>query len=368
MKKITTRTAVRKYKIYIDKGILEEAPAIIKDNFTGFNKLVLITNDTIRGIYGGQIKILCDSIRVKYDIISLKDGEEYKTLESVGSVYSKLVNLDFHRDDIIIAFGGGVIGDTAGYIASTFHRGTRLIQIPSTIIAQVDSSIGGKVVVNYMGIKNIIGSFYQPHMIIMDPVLLESLDENQVINGLGEIVKYGIVFDWKIIKILEKIVKTKKYNLINLVSHDEFIDIIYRCAKIKVKVVEKDEFDCGRRNLLNFGHTIGHSIEKEGGLKGISHGRAVIMGMMVAIEISIIMGYLPGSEKKRIIQLFKKIGVPYKIPKIDTGKIFKSLKYDKKFTSGMNKFILLKKINHPFVYMGVKKEVILESINNCIDN
>lgn len=368
MIKIITRTAVRKYNIYINKGILEEAAALIRDNFTSFNKLVLITNDTIKGIYDGPIEVLCDSIGVKYKIISLKDGEEYKTFESVMPVYQKLIDFDFHRDDIIIAFGGGVIGDTAGYIASTFHRGTRLIQIPTTIIAQVDSSIGGKVVVNYMGIKNIIGSFYQPHMIIMDPLLLESLDENQVVNGLGEIVKYGIVFDWNIIKILEKIIKTKKYKLASLVKHDEFIDIIYRCARIKVKVVEKDEFDSGCRNLLNFGHTVGHSIEKEGGLKGISHGQAISMGMMVAIEISIIMGYFPESEREKIIQLFNKLGIPCKIPKINIDKIFDGLKYDKKFTSGMNKFILLKKINHPFVYKGVKKEVILESINNCIDN
>lgn len=186
MKIITTRTAVRKYKIYINKGILEEAPAIIKDNFTGFNKLVLITNDTISGIYGRQIKILCDSIGVKYDIISLKDGEEYKTLESVEPVYSKLLDLNFHRDDMIIAFGGGVIGDTAGYIASTFHRGTRLIQIPSTIIAQVDSSIGGKVVVNYMGIKNIIGSFYQPHMIIMEKLNISNQTQCRILLFLQD--------------------------------------------------------------------------------------------------------------------------------------------------------------------------------------
>lgn len=263
--------------------------------------MALITNDTINGIYGESINTLCDSIGVKYDIISLRDGEEYKTLESIEPVYSKLVNSDFHRDDIIIAFGGGVVGDTAGYIASTFHRGTRLIQMPTTIIGQVDSSIGGKVVVNFMGIKNIIGSFYQPHMIIMDPLLLESLDEKQVINGLGEIAKYGIVFDRSIIRILEKIINKNEYQLSGLVKYDEFIDIIYRCVQIKVKVVEKDEFDCGCRNLLNFGHTIGHSIENASGLKGVSHGEAVAMGMMAAIEISVSGASQFSSTKQRNI-------------------------------------------------------------------
>lgn len=368
MKKISAKTALRKYNIYLRKGILEEAPAIIKNHFTGFNRVALITNDTINGIYSESINTLCDSIGVKYDIISLGDGEEYKTLEHVEPVYSKLVNSDFHRDDIIIAFGGGVVGDTAGYIASTFHRGTRLIQMPTTIISQVDSSIGGKAAVNYMGIKNIIGSFYQPHIIIMDPLLLESLDERQVINGLGEIAKYGIVFDRSIIGILEKIINEDEYQLSGLVKYDEFIDIIYRCVQIKVKVVEKDEFDCGYRNLLNFGHTMGHSIENASGLKGISHGEAVAMGMMAAMEISVIMGYFPESEKERIKQLFKKLGIPYKIPEINIEKIIEGLKYDKKFTSGTNKFILLKKINRPFLYQGVKTEVILKSINNCIDN
>ncbi|MCD4670397.1 MAG: 3-dehydroquinate synthase [Actinomycetia bacterium] len=368
MKKISAKTALRKYNIYLKKGILGEASAIIKNYFTGFNRVALITNDTINGIYSESINTLCDSIGVKYDIISLGDGEEYKTLEHIEPVYSKLVNSDFHRDDIIIAFGGGVVGDTAGYIASTFHRGTRLIQMPTTIIGQVDSSIGGKVVVNFMGIKNIIGSFYQPHMIIMDPLLLESLDERQVVNGLGEIVKYGLVFDMKIIRILEKIINENEYRLSGLVKHDEFIDIIYRCAEIKVKVVEKDEFDCGYRNLLNFGHTIGHSIENASGLKGVSHGEAVAMGMMAAMEISVTMGISKESEKERIKQFFKKLGIPYKIPKINVEKIIEGLKYDKKFTSGTNKFVLLKKINRPFLYRGVSREVILKSINNCIDN
>jgi 3-dehydroquinate synthase len=368
MIKIKAKTALRNYDIYIKKGVLGVASEIIKKNFPYFSSSAVITNDTVYKIYENEIKKLCQETGKHFEIIILEDGEKYKNLDSAEKVYSRLIKSNFHRNDLVISFGGGVVGDTAGFIASTFHRGLNLVHIPTTIIAQVDSSIGGKVVVNFGGVKNIIGTFYQPHMIIMDPSLLESLDEDQFINGLGEIVKYGLVFDRNILKILEKIIESDSFKYSQALTSDDFVEIIRRCVRIKVEVVKKDEFDTGYRNLLNFGHTIGHSIERMTGFKSISHGKAVSMGMAAALEISTAMGFLPENEKQTIIKFFKKIKIPYKISGIETKTIIEGIKYDKKFTSDINKFVLLRGINRPLVYSGVKDDIIIESLHNCINN
>ncbi len=305
MKTIKTKTSLRNYSIFIRKNIIDDASSIIKKQFTDAQKIVLLTNNTIADIYGDRIESLFRGTGLEYEIIKLKDGEQYKNLESAEFVYSRLIDNNIHRNDIMIAFGGGVIGDLGGYIASTFHRGIRLIQIPTTIIAQVDSSIGGKVVVNYKGIKNVIGSFYQPHMILMDPSILSTLEEKEIINGLGEIVKYGLVFDRKILKWFK--INTDRENperLKNIINLKGFEDIIYKCALIKIRVVEKDEFDTGYRNLLNFGHTIGHAIENAGGLKDTNHGQAVGMGMAVALEISKNLDYIDRYVLEEITEIY----------------------------------------------------------------
>ena len=367
MKLIKAKTSLRNYPLYMGKGILDKAPLLIKKHFSDYNRIVLITNETILDKYKDKIIDLCKSIISNYEIITLKDGEEYKNLDNAEFIYSKLIKSNIHRNDIIIPFGGGVIGDIGGYTAATFHRGVKLVHIPTIIIAQVDSSIGGKVVVNYKGIKNVIGSFYQPHMVIMDPLLLTSLDEKQIINGLGEIVKYGLVFDKKILSGLEKIFGCNGESLQELIASKDFEDIIYKCALIKTRVVEKDEFDTGYRKLLNFGHTIGHSIENASRLKEINHGQAVAMGMIAAIDISIRLGYLNENIKKEVESLYERLRLPSRIPDFDVDTIINALKYDKKFTGNSNKFILLKNINRPFFYDNLKREIIIKSINNCIN-
>jgi 3-dehydroquinate synthase len=204
-------------------------------------------------------------------------------------------------------------------------------------------------------------------MIIMDPRVLETLDLKQVLNGLGEIVKYGLVFDWKIIKDLKSMANRSDYRIDNITGYEDFRKIIIKCVKIKAKVVEKDEFDTGYRNLLNFGHTIGHSIENVSGLKDINHGQAVSMGMVAALEISVRLGLFPEKNKEEIILFLKDLGLPCRIPDIDIERVVDGLKYDKKFTSRTNRFILLRSINKPVFYEGVKKNIIIDSLNNCIN-
>ena len=368
MKSITAKTKLRKYPVYFKPDLLKETPALIEKIFIDAQNIVLVTSDKIFGIYQKKINDLLKRTPIRSSIIIIGDGESYKNLKSLEVIYSEMVKSNLHRNDIVIAFGGGVIGDLAGFAASTFHRGLKLIHIPTTITGQVDSSIGGKVVVNYKKIKNVIGSFYQPHMVVIDPVFLHTLDENQVINGLAEIVKYGLVFDKRILEKLEKNTsQSGEERLFGLIKSEAFSDIIYECAKIKIKVVEKDEFDRDYRNLLNFGHTIGHCLEGASELKTINHGQAVSMGMMVAIDISVNLGLVSSDLKERTAKLYKKLKLPYKIPGLDTEKIISSLKYDKKFTKGKNKFVLLKGINKPFFYHGLEMDVITDSVNSCIN-
>jgi 3-dehydroquinate synthase len=377
MKNITIHTKLKNYQISIQPDITDNLPYIIKDNFKDVDKIALITNDKVYGLYGERLKEIFSGCNLSFETIIIQDGEKYKNLMSAQIIYGKLISSNFHRNDLIVAFGGGVIGDLAGFAASTFHRGLKFIQYPTTIMGQVESSIGGKVAVNFDSIKNVIGSFYQPDMVIIDPVLLYTLDKYQIINGLAEIVKYGIIFDKNILNTLNKNIgkenglekidlgsleKMRSNDLINLVRSNVFPDLIYKCCQIKVKVVEKDEFDTGYRNLLNFGHTVGHAIEKVVNLEKINHGMAVSMGMIVAIDISINLGLAKENIRDKILKLYEKLSLPYTIPKLNVEELISALKFDKKFTGKGNKFVLIRDINKPEISYNIDEKVIIGSI------
>ena len=360
IKIINVQTILKKYQIVIRTGILERFHKVISSDFKDINKIVLVSNDRIYPLYKEKLQKMLKACKVPFEIVIIKDGEKYKSLESTQYIYGKLVNLNFHRNDLIVAFGGGVIGDLAGFVASTFHRGTKLLQFPTTIIGQVDSSIGGKVVVNFDEIKNVIGCFYQPDMVLIDPGLLKTLDETQIINGLAEIVKYGIIFNRNILKVLdENISGLADERLFELVKSSSFTDLIYECCKIKAKVIEKDEFDTGNRNLLNFGHTIGHAIEKVSKLETINHGMAVALGMIVALDISENLNILKNGFKDDFLQLYEKLKLPFKIPaNLNAEDIISALKFDKKFTDSKNRFVLLKGMNKPAIVENIDEKLI----------
>ncbi len=369
MKIITAKTRLKHYPIYVDTKFNLFFPALIKEKFRDAEKIVLVTNNKIYGLYQNKLKDTLAKCVLPHEIIIIQDGEEYKNLKSADYIFSKLINFNVHRNDMIVAFGGGVIGDLAGFAASTFHRGIKLIHCPTTIISQVDSSMGGKVAVNYKKIKNIIGSFYHADAVIIDPTFIYTLEEDQIINGLGEVVKYGIIFDKKILdKLLKNTEKGGEKRLFDLIKAEAFKDIIYRCCYLKTKVVEKDEFDLGYRNLLNFGHTIGHCIENAFDLKKINHGKAISIGMIITIDISISLGLLKNEVKNRIIELYKKLKLPFKLPEIDIEKIIEVIKYDKKFKTAQNKFILLRGINKPIFYYNLEQSTIIDNIKKSMYN
>jgi len=370
MKKIIAKTKLRNYPVIIESGILlgesSRAGTILKKIFPGSEKVVLVTDEKVLSLYKHKIDGLLSSTDKEHKIVTFPDGEKSKNLSCTKIIYRKLLDFNIHRNDLIIAFGGGVIGDLTGFAASTFHRGIKLLHIPTTIISQVDSSIGGKVVVNLNSFKNIIGSFYQPHAVIIDLALLSTLKEKEIINGLAEVLKYGIVFDKKIIEliniILKKIDQNSEKILFELIRNKKFEEIIYRCCKIKTEVVYKDEFDTGLRNLLNFGHTFGHAIEKATELEEISHGEAVAIGMILAIDLSIKLR-LSGQEiKDEIIKLYKALKLQHELPWIDPDLILAAIKFDKKFTSKQDRFILLKALNRPLFYCNIDEKIIRQSI------
>jgi 3-dehydroquinate synthase len=369
VKIVKVKTILKKYPVYTGAVFKDIFPELIKKRFGDCEKILLVTNDKIFGIYENTIKESLRRCGLTSEIAIIRDGEEFKSLKSVDYLYGRLIDFNVHRNDVIAAFGGGVVGDITGFASATFHRGIKFIQCPTTIIGQVDSSIGGKVGVNYRNIKNIIGSFYQPDAVVIDPEFTYTLDEDQIINGLGEIVKYGIVFDKGILEKLERnVCSDDRDRLFKLVKNRVFRDIIHRCCYIKAKVVEKDEFDTGYRNLLNFGHTIGHSIENAFNLKDINHGRAVSIGMIIAIDISISLGFLKKEFKDRIIELYKKLKLPCRLPEINPAKILDVIKYDKKFKSSQNKFVLLKGLNKPVFYYNLGPGAIIDNIKKSMYN
>jgi 3-dehydroquinate synthase len=368
MKSITVNTSSRKYKILFGENIIWNIPSCLKEEFFGDNKKILISNNKVDDIYGKKFDKIFSNEK-SYSKIILKDGEKYKNVEVLKNIYLELINLNAHRNDILISLGGGVIGDSAGFAAATFNRGMNLVQCPTTIIAQTDSSIGGKVAVNFENIKNVIGSFYQPHLIIIDTFLLRTLEEKEIVNGMGEIVKYGLVFDYKIIDELLSIADESNNNenrLYDIIKNEKFNNIIYKCAKIKSEIVEKDEFDLNERQMLNFGHTVGHALEKAAGFDVLNHGQAVALGMLCAVEISLKLGVLNTDFKNDLIKLYEILKLPTYIKNVDPEMIFESLKFDKKFYSNINKFILLKNINMPVILTGIDEKIIKKSIMNYV--
>jgi 3-dehydroquinate synthase len=273
-------------------------------------------------------------------------------------LYAQLAAFKAERQTPVLALGGGVIGDLAGFVAATYMRGVPLMQLPTTLLAQVDSSIGGKVAVNHGQLKNNIGTFYQPRLVISDLSVLKTLPEEQVENGLAEIIKYGLIKDKGLFEFIDS-------NLAALKSLDGKVtgEVVSRCAAIKAGIVEKDEKDLGLRNVLNYGHTTGHALETVSKLK-VSHGRGVAVGMLAAGMISQKMGILSAAELAKTRALLIAAGLPVKISGLDIAKILEAMKSDKKVAGGKIKFVLLKSIGEVFlsdnVSIGLVEQVLKE--------
>lgn len=331
------------YKIFIQKGAISEIPSFLKEKKIG-NKYAIVTDSLVQKMFGNSLLHLLKSKGIKAEIISFPKGEQSKFLSTVEVMASQMVAKGFDKKDAIIALGGGVVGDIAGFIASTYMRGIPYIQIPTTLMAMVDSSIGGKTGVDINNGKNLIGTIYQPKAVFMDINYLKNFPQKQIMNGLAEIIKYGIIEDKKLFKFIEQnLEQILKGNLEILKK------LITKSVKIKTKIVKKDEKDIkeeeGKRIILNYGHTYGHAIEKMSGFK-LLHGYAISIGMVLANELAVKKGLLKQKDADRIKNLLKKSGLPITTMKKPA---LKDLLTDKKKEGNYIKFILPKRIGKVIV-------------------
>jgi len=340
MKTIEVDLSSNKYDIVIQSGIFknsgEEITKIYKEK-----KIAVITDENVLELHGYELKksLLNHSYDVRF--ITIKPGEKSKSLESLTKIYNDLIDFGITRSHLIIAFGGGVVGDLAGFAASTYLRGIDYVQIPTTLLSQIDSSIGGKVGVNLDKGKNLVGSFYQPKKVIIDSHVLTTLPEKYIKDGLGEVIKYACIKDADFFEQLMEI-KTNEELFQNME------DIIFRCCNIKRQYVESDERDTGLRMILNFGHTFGHAVEKYFDYEK-THGWAVALGMYHITQKSESLGYTEPGTAEKIKNILINFNMEYQMPSMDMDMIKKTVCLDKKNLSDKINLILIKKIGESFI-------------------
>ena len=342
MKRVKVRLGKNSYEIRIGPGILAEVGRQLTES--GFSdKLVIITNPIVNRLYGEALAQNLTREGFRVNILPVPDGEEQKSLGTAGRLYHELSNFYAERATPVLALGGGVIGDLAGFVAATYLRGVPLVQIPTTLLAQVDSSIGGKVAVNRDQLKNKIGVFYQPKLVISDISTLKTLPPKELANGLAEVIKSAMVWDKEFFAYLEM-------NLDRIKSLDdrELEETVFRSAKIKAEIVAKDERDLGLRNILNYGHTIGHAIESAADFS-IGHGEAVAIGMLTAARISNRLGILDQNELSRLRNLIQRASLATETPALELGKIIQAMRHDKKILEGRIRFVLPKAIGEVLI-------------------
>ncbi|MCD6452789.1 MAG: 3-dehydroquinate synthase [Dehalococcoidales bacterium] len=342
MERIRLRLANNSYDVLIGSGILSQMGSRLKENgFSG--SLVIITNPIVNRHYGASLQRNLTEEGFSVTTLLVPDGEVQKSLHTAGKLYQQLANSYAERTTPILALGGGVIGDLAGFVAATYMRGIPLVQIPTTLLAQVDSSIGGKVAVDHEQLKNEIGAFYQPRLVITDIDTLKTLDSKTFRDGLAEVIKYGVIRDKKFFNYLET-------NLAKIIAFDETVleKVVYWSVEIKARVVEKDEKDLGLRSILNFGHTIGHAIETVSNF-GIVHAEAVAIGMIIAARISAQLGTFDRDELARLENLIKAAGLPTKIPNLEAKQLIQAMQHDKKVRQGRLRLVLPKRLGEVFI-------------------
>jgi 3-dehydroquinate synthase len=344
------------YEIYIGNDILDRMGLLLAKHNWG-ERYLIITDDIVSPLHGVRVEETLKGMGLKTDMIDFPAGEASKDMRTILRIGEQLMALGADRTSALIALGGGVVGDITGFVASIYMRGIPYIQVPTTLLAQVDSSIGGKTGIDLSTGKNILGTFYQPKGVFIDLAFLKTLELRELKNGLAEVVKYGIIDDPELFSILEA-----KADDINKGKGNLLKEIVSKSCRIKKGVVEIDEQEKGVRRILNFGHTIGHAIETESGYT-IPHGDAVSMGMAAAAIISERMHYLPSDDRERIIALIRAMDLPDRIPtSLSLDGIVARMKGDKKKAGDVINFVLLKKIGIPFVTSNVPESVIKETI------
>lgn len=348
----------RGYNIYIDKGLLKNIDNILIECGVSDN-VFIITDCNVAKYYLDILLSKLGSKVIGYYI--LEPGEESKSIDTAKKVYKKMLETRCDRKTTILSLGGGVVGDLAGFVAATFMRGINFIQIPTTLLSQVDSSVGGKVGINFKNYKNIIGSFYQPKGVIIDTETLKTLDKREIISGLGEVFKYGLIMDYDFFLWLND-----NLNSILNLENNYIVNIVKKSLNIKKAIVQKDEKENNLRKILNFGHTIGHGIEILDNFKTFKHGEAVILGMMLESFISREMGLIDEKYYTEIVYSLSRLVNPVKFSDFKQKQIMGAIKHDKKNEKGRVVLVLPIGKGKVNIYNNVDEKLIERSLKDGV--
>lgn len=345
----------RQYPIHIGSGLLNR-PDLIRPHILG-KQVMLVTNETVAPLYLDRCRALLQGYQ--HTSVILKDGEQYKTLETLNLIYDALLQHRFDRSCTLIALGGGVVGDITGFAAATYQRGVHFIQIPTTLLAQVDSSVGGKTGVNHALGKNMIGAFYQPRCVLADIDTLNTLPDNELCAGLAEVIKYGLIRDLPFFTWLEQNIEPLRQK-----NHAALTYAVLRSCENKREVVAADEKESGQRALLNLGHTFGHAIENAVGYGNWLHGEAVATGMSMAADLSKRLGWLTAAQVFRIDSLLQRANLPLRAPASMRVEDFLDLMaVDKKVKAGVIHLVLLKAIGTAVISANYDPELLRNTLS-----
>ena len=351
-RRITVPLGEHPSEIWIGAGLAENLQSLL--DTAGFGqRRFLVSNPTIWKYHGEAIQHVCGN----EEVILIPDGERHKTVKTVSRIYEALIRNEADRASSIVAVGGGVVGDTAGFAAATFLRGVTLAHVPTTLLAQVDSSIGGKVGVNHKLGKNLIGAFHQPTIVIIDPLLLETLPRREFRSGLYEIVKYGMIASRNLLDSLASNTKA-------IFARDPavLLPIITESCRIKVDVVTKDERESGPRRVLNFGHTVGHALEAVTNYRRFRHGEAIAYGMLAAADLAVERDVMADRERQVLTKLIKKLGRLPKIDDLSQKQILETIRHDKKVVNGRLHFVMCPEIGTTSIVDNVTENELLQTL------
>jgi shikimate kinase / 3-dehydroquinate synthase len=359
MNTVTVDLGHRSYDISIEEQLLDKAGSCIASLYTRGNTAI-VTNTTVSPLYASRLTAALKNSGFRTSVIELPDGENFKSLEHLQHIYSSMLEAGLDRQSLLIALGGGVIGDMTGFAAATYMRGVPFIQIPTTLLAQVDSSVGGKTGVNLTEGKNLIGAFYQPLMVLIDPQVLRTLPPRQLQSGAAEVIKSAVIHDPVFFEYLE-------HSTSGIAAADMTVlqNIITTCCRIKASITSQDETEQGVRAFLNFGHTIGHAIETLTGYTSYTHGEAVAIGMAAVAQISYKLGFCKKNVAERVTALLQNVGLPTTLPCFPATAYIDAILKDKKKMADTLKFIFLEEIGTVFIRAITAQELHELLVNEC---
>ena len=346
----------RSYKIQIGSDCLWQIGPIVEE-IGDVTHAIVITDTNAQTPHAEEVaSALAKEDLLRVDLLAVDPGEPSKSVDMAAALWNGLLEMNADRKTLLVAVGGGVVGDLAGFIAATFARGIRFLQVPTTLLAQVDSSVGGKVGINLEGAKNMVGAFLQPVSVLIDTETLDTLPGREYRSGLGEVVKYGMILDEALFEQIEASVEK-----LNNRDHATLVDIIAQCCQLKAEVVQQDEREeTGLRAILNYGHTIGHAVETLSGYGTVLHGEGVAIGMVAASRLAEKLGRIVGTVTERQIELLQALGLPTELPKLDIDQMMAVMMRDKKVAHGRLRFVLPDRIGHVELVGDVPEETLRE--------